>query len=147
MTCCALASVQGRELTVVGRDAVSGAPVIELKPAMGECCAVNVRQPGTGQPPDAGVHPAEAGPCEAARPERPTRRRVVGGGEVRSNLALGGCGSGSGSGAGSWSASGCRRSDAGAAAAVTVTVTGTDGWLKTSQSAGRGARCQCRTVY
>nr|BFE61560.1 hypothetical protein GCM10020063_060860 [Dactylosporangium thailandense] len=36
MTCCAVESVHGRELTVVGLDAVSGTPVIDLKPAMTE---------------------------------------------------------------------------------------------------------------
>ncbi|WP_397540869.1 TrmO family methyltransferase domain-containing protein [Salinispora vitiensis] len=45
MTCCAIESVRGRELTVVGLDAVSGTPVIDLKPTMNEFLPVNVRQP------------------------------------------------------------------------------------------------------
>ncbi len=45
VTCCAIESVHGRELTVVGPDAVSGTPVIDLKPTMVEFRAVNVRQP------------------------------------------------------------------------------------------------------
>ena len=36
VTCCAIESVNGRELTVVGLDVVSGTPVIDLKPAMVE---------------------------------------------------------------------------------------------------------------
>ena len=46
MTCCAIESVRGRELTVVGLDAVSGTPVIDLKPTMAEFRAVEPRQPG-----------------------------------------------------------------------------------------------------
>lgn len=45
VTCCAIESVHGRELTVVGLDAVSGTPVIDLKPTMVEFRAVDVRQP------------------------------------------------------------------------------------------------------
>ncbi|MEV0577464.1 SAM-dependent methyltransferase [Streptomyces sp. NPDC050392] len=45
VTCCAVESVEGRELTVVGLDAVSGTPVIDLKPAMREFRAVDVTQP------------------------------------------------------------------------------------------------------
>ena len=45
MTCCAIESVDGRELTVVGLDAVSGTPVIDLKPTMTEFLQVNVKQP------------------------------------------------------------------------------------------------------
>ncbi|MEU0788293.1 SAM-dependent methyltransferase [Streptomyces sp. NPDC006173] len=45
VTCCAIQSVQGRELTVVGLDAVSGTPVIDLKPTMTE-----FRPPHTHQP-------------------------------------------------------------------------------------------------
>src|SRR5689334_19710589 len=45
VTTCAIESVQGRELTVVGLDAVSGTPVIDLKPAMAEFTPVGVRQP------------------------------------------------------------------------------------------------------
>ncbi|MGW4393279.1 hypothetical protein [Streptomyces sp. NPDC004685] len=45
MTCCAIASVHGRELTVVGLDAVCGTPVIDLKPTMAEFRAVKVKQP------------------------------------------------------------------------------------------------------
>jgi tRNA (Thr-GGU) A37 N-methylase len=44
-TCCAIESVNGRELTVLGLDAVSGSPVIDLKPAMAEYHAVEVTQP------------------------------------------------------------------------------------------------------
>jgi tRNA-Thr(GGU) m(6)t(6)A37 methyltransferase TsaA len=45
VTCCAIESVRGRELTVVGLDAVSGTPVVDLKPAMVEFQPVNVTQP------------------------------------------------------------------------------------------------------
>lgn len=45
VTCCAIESVHGRELTVVGLDAVSGTPVIDLKPAMVEFQAADVKQP------------------------------------------------------------------------------------------------------
>ncbi len=45
VTCCAIESVCGRELTVVGLDAVSGTPVIDLKPAMAEFRPVNIKQP------------------------------------------------------------------------------------------------------
>jgi tRNA (adenine37-N6)-methyltransferase len=45
VTRCAIESVAGRELTVVGLDAVSGTPVLDLKPAMAEFQAVDVRQP------------------------------------------------------------------------------------------------------
>ncbi|GLI03389.1 hypothetical protein Pa4123_86670 [Phytohabitans aurantiacus] len=34
VTCCAIESVHGRELTVVGLVAVSGTPVIDVKPVM-----------------------------------------------------------------------------------------------------------------
>jgi tRNA (adenine37-N6)-methyltransferase len=37
--------VEVRELTVVGLDAVTGTPVIDLKPTMAEFQPVNVRQP------------------------------------------------------------------------------------------------------
>lgn len=45
VTCCVIESVQGRELTVVGLDAVSGTPVIDLKPTMAEFRAVDLKQP------------------------------------------------------------------------------------------------------
>ncbi|MYW62990.1 S-adenosylmethionine-dependent methyltransferase [Streptomyces sp. SID8379] len=45
VTCCAIESVRGRELTVVGLDAVSGTPVIDLKPTMKEFRVVDVSQP------------------------------------------------------------------------------------------------------
>ncbi|SCL53670.1 tRNA-Thr(GGU) m(6)t(6)A37 methyltransferase TsaA [Micromonospora citrea] len=45
VTCCAIESVRGRELTVVGLDAISGTPVIDLKPTMTEFLPQNVRQP------------------------------------------------------------------------------------------------------
>jgi len=45
VTCCAIEAVRGRELTVVGLDAVSGTPVIDLKPTMAEFQPVNVTQP------------------------------------------------------------------------------------------------------
>ncbi|MGW3668092.1 hypothetical protein [Streptomyces sp. NPDC005141] len=34
MTCCAIESVHGRELTVLGLDAASGTPVIDLQPTI-----------------------------------------------------------------------------------------------------------------
>ena len=43
--CCAIESVHGRELTVVGLDAVSGTPVIDVKPAMAEFLPAEVKQP------------------------------------------------------------------------------------------------------
>ncbi|BCJ39898.1 hypothetical protein GCM10010168_27570 [Actinoplanes ianthinogenes] len=36
VTCCAIEAVDGRELTVTGLDAVSGTPVIDLKPTMAD---------------------------------------------------------------------------------------------------------------
>ena len=45
VTCCVIESVHGRELTVVGLDAVTGTPVIDLKPAMREFQPENVTQP------------------------------------------------------------------------------------------------------
>ena len=45
VTCCAIESVRGRELTVVGLDAVSGTPVIDLKPAMVEFRPEHLEQP------------------------------------------------------------------------------------------------------
>jgi tRNA (Thr-GGU) A37 N-methylase len=45
VTTCAIESVRGRELTVVGLDAVSGTPVIDLKPAMAEFTPTGVKQP------------------------------------------------------------------------------------------------------
>jgi tRNA (Thr-GGU) A37 N-methylase len=45
VTCCAIESVDGRELTVSGLDAVSGTPVIDLKPAMVEFLPARVTQP------------------------------------------------------------------------------------------------------
>lgn len=45
VTCCAIDSIHGRELTVVGLDAVSGTPVIDLKPTMEEFRPVNIEQP------------------------------------------------------------------------------------------------------
>jgi tRNA-Thr(GGU) m(6)t(6)A37 methyltransferase TsaA len=45
VTCCAIEAVNGRELTVVGLDAVTGTPVIDLKPAMVEFQPANVTQP------------------------------------------------------------------------------------------------------
>jgi tRNA (Thr-GGU) A37 N-methylase len=45
VTCCAIEAVRGRELTVVGLDAVSGTPVLDLKPVMAEFQAVGVKQP------------------------------------------------------------------------------------------------------
>ncbi|MFE1072289.1 SAM-dependent methyltransferase [Streptomyces sp. NPDC058783] len=44
-TRCAVVSVHGRELTVVGLDAVSGTPVVDLKPVMAEFSPADVRQP------------------------------------------------------------------------------------------------------
>ncbi len=45
VTSCAIASVHGRELTVVGLDAVSGTPVIDLKPMSAEFVPARVEQP------------------------------------------------------------------------------------------------------
>ncbi|SEN75092.1 SAM-dependent methyltransferase [Actinacidiphila rubida] len=45
VTSCAIVSVHGRELTVVGLDAVSGTPVIDLKPVMREFRPAHVEQP------------------------------------------------------------------------------------------------------
>jgi len=45
LTCCAIESVRGRELTVVGLDAVSGTPVIDLKPTMAEFRPATTKQP------------------------------------------------------------------------------------------------------
>ncbi|HET9141568.1 SAM-dependent methyltransferase [Actinophytocola sp.] len=45
VTCCTIESVDGRDLTVVGLDAVSGTPVIDLKPTMAEFLPANVTQP------------------------------------------------------------------------------------------------------
>ncbi|MFI7304005.1 SAM-dependent methyltransferase [Micromonospora aurantiaca] len=45
VTCCRIESVDGRELTVVGLDAVSGTPVIDLKPVLKEFVPADVRQP------------------------------------------------------------------------------------------------------
>jgi tRNA (Thr-GGU) A37 N-methylase len=45
LTCCTIESVDGRELRVVGLDAVSGTPVIDLKPTMREFRPVDVEQP------------------------------------------------------------------------------------------------------
>ncbi|MGP4113330.1 SAM-dependent methyltransferase [Streptomyces sp. 4N509B] len=47
VTRCAIESVRGRELTVVGLDAVCGTPVIDVKPLMVEfsVSAVDIRQP------------------------------------------------------------------------------------------------------
>lgn len=45
VTCCAIEGVKGRELTVVGLDAVSGTPVVDLKPVMVEFQVADVRQP------------------------------------------------------------------------------------------------------
>ncbi|MEH0825884.1 MULTISPECIES: SAM-dependent methyltransferase [unclassified Micromonospora] len=46
VTCCRIESVDGRELTVVGLDAVNGTPVIDLKPVLAEFVPADVRQPG-----------------------------------------------------------------------------------------------------
>ncbi|MEV6110251.1 SAM-dependent methyltransferase [Streptomyces sp. NPDC051940] len=45
VTCCAIESVNGRDLTVVGLDAVSGTPVVDLKPAMAEFHPADIKQP------------------------------------------------------------------------------------------------------
>jgi tRNA (adenine37-N6)-methyltransferase len=42
-TCCAAESALGREVTAVGLDAVSGTPVIDLKPTIVELLPVNVK--------------------------------------------------------------------------------------------------------
>ncbi|MGH1562090.1 SAM-dependent methyltransferase [Mumia sp. DW29H23] len=46
VTSCAIESVGTRELTVVGLDAVSGTPVVDLKPTMAEFVPVGTTQPG-----------------------------------------------------------------------------------------------------
>lgn len=45
MTTCRIEIVQGRDLTVIGLDAVSGTPVIDLKPVLTEFLPAGVRQP------------------------------------------------------------------------------------------------------
>lgn len=45
MTTCRIVSVDGRKLEVVGLDAVSGTPVVDLKPTMMEFLPADVRQP------------------------------------------------------------------------------------------------------
>jgi tRNA-Thr(GGU) m(6)t(6)A37 methyltransferase TsaA len=45
VTSCAIESVHRRELTVTGLDAVSGTPVVDLKPVMAEFHPADVRQP------------------------------------------------------------------------------------------------------
>ena len=45
VTSCAIESVRGRELTVVGLDAVCGTPVVDLKPTMAEFLPVSSTQP------------------------------------------------------------------------------------------------------
>ncbi|GAA0552644.1 SAM-dependent methyltransferase [Paractinoplanes ferrugineus] len=45
VTCCAVESVRGRELTVVGLDAITGTPVIDVKPVIVEFLPVGVTQP------------------------------------------------------------------------------------------------------
>ncbi len=44
VTSCAIESVGGRELTVVGLDAVTGTPVIDLKPVVAQFLPRDVRQ-------------------------------------------------------------------------------------------------------
>ena len=44
-TCCSIESVRGRELTVTGLDAVSGTPVVDLKPVIVEFLPAGVGQP------------------------------------------------------------------------------------------------------
>lgn len=45
VTRCAIESVRGRDLVVVGLDAISGTPVVDLKPVLAEFEAQNVTQP------------------------------------------------------------------------------------------------------
>lgn len=45
VTSCRIVSVNGRELTVLGLDATTGTPVIDLKPTMIEFLPTDVRQP------------------------------------------------------------------------------------------------------
>jgi len=45
VTRCAIVAVAGRELTVVGLDAVSGTPVVDLKPVLAEFEPADVAQP------------------------------------------------------------------------------------------------------
>jgi tRNA (adenine37-N6)-methyltransferase len=50
VTCCTIEAVRGRELTVVGLDAVTGTPVIDVKPVIAEFVPTGVRQPGWVSP-------------------------------------------------------------------------------------------------
>lgn len=45
VTSCRIAAVDGRRLTVVGLDAVTGTPVVDLKPVLNAFLPVGVRQP------------------------------------------------------------------------------------------------------
>jgi tRNA (Thr-GGU) A37 N-methylase len=45
VTTCPIEAVHGRDLTVLGLDAVSGTPVIDLKPAMREFRPADITQP------------------------------------------------------------------------------------------------------
>jgi tRNA-Thr(GGU) m(6)t(6)A37 methyltransferase TsaA len=45
VTTCAVVTVDGRKLTVRGLDAVTGTPVIDMKPAMVQFHPANIRQP------------------------------------------------------------------------------------------------------
>ncbi|GAA3455282.1 SAM-dependent methyltransferase [Dactylosporangium matsuzakiense] len=45
VTCCRIASVHGRELTVIGLDAVDGTPVIDVKPTIAEFLPADPTQP------------------------------------------------------------------------------------------------------
>ncbi|WP_323373569.1 SAM-dependent methyltransferase [Plantactinospora alkalitolerans] len=45
MTSCAITSVKGRELGVRGLDAITGTPVVDLKPTMAEFQPTGLRQP------------------------------------------------------------------------------------------------------
>ncbi|MFG3703947.1 hypothetical protein ACGF7U_04315 [Micromonospora sp. NPDC047670] len=58
MTCCAIESVRGRELTVLGLDAVSGAPVHRPQADDGRVPAGERPAAAMGQPHDVGVLPA-----------------------------------------------------------------------------------------
>ena len=45
VTCCAIESVDGRELTVTGLDAVTGTPIIDLKPMIVDFVRADATQP------------------------------------------------------------------------------------------------------
>ncbi|WP_435850959.1 hypothetical protein [Streptomyces mirabilis] len=85
VTCCAIESGHGRELTVVGLDAVSGTPVIDLKPTMAEFRAVNIKQPEWVSRLMSEYFQPYTAPRQTARTHRETRPRPLG--SVSSDVA------------------------------------------------------------